>query len=131
MTRDEDERWMARALALAENHRGRTAPNPIVGCVIVDRAGKLVASGAHAGPGKRHAEIVALDRAGARAKGATMYVTLEPCMHHGRTPPCAPVVRAAGVARVVVGSEDPVPGHGGGIEALRRGRISVARALVA
>jgi diaminohydroxyphosphoribosylaminopyrimidine deaminase/5-amino-6-(5-phosphoribosylamino)uracil reductase len=130
MTRDEDERWMAQALALAEKHRGRTAPNPIVGCVIVAR-GKAIASGAHAGPGKPHAEIVALKRAGARARGATMYVTLEPCMHHGRTPPCAPVVRAAALARVVVGSEDPVPGHGGGIEALRRGRISVSRALVA
>ena len=131
MTREQDAHWMARAIALAEKYRGRTAPNPIVGCVIVDRAGKVVGSGAHAGPGKKHAEVVALDRAGARAKGATMYVTLEPCTHHGRTPPCAPVVRAAGLARVVVGSEDPVPGHGGGIEALRRGRIAVARALVA
>jgi diaminohydroxyphosphoribosylaminopyrimidine deaminase/5-amino-6-(5-phosphoribosylamino)uracil reductase len=131
MTRADDERWMARALALAEKHRGRTAPNPIVGCVIVSPRGEVIASGAHAGPGKPHAEIVALRKAGARAKGATMYVTLEPCMHHGRTPPCAPAVRAAKLARVVIGSEDPVPGHGGGIEALRRGRISVARALVA
>jgi diaminohydroxyphosphoribosylaminopyrimidine deaminase/5-amino-6-(5-phosphoribosylamino)uracil reductase len=131
MNRDDDDRFMARALALAERYRGRTAPNPIVGCVIVDRRGEVVGEGAHAGPGKRHAEIVALDHAGARAKGATMYVTLEPCMHHGRTPPCAPVVRAAKLARVVIGSEDPVPGHGGGIELLRRAKVSVTRALVA
>jgi len=126
----DDERWMARAIALAEKFAGRTAPNPIVGCVIV-KDGEVVGEGAHAGPGKPHAEIVALKRAGARAKGATMYVTLEPCMHHGRTPPCAPVVRAAKPARVVVGSEDPVPGHGGGIESLRKAKISVTRALVA
>jgi diaminohydroxyphosphoribosylaminopyrimidine deaminase/5-amino-6-(5-phosphoribosylamino)uracil reductase len=129
MTADDD-RWMARAIALAEKFRGRTAPNPHVGCVIV-KAGEVVGEGAHAGPGKPHAEIVALRKAGARTKGATMYVTLEPCTHHGRTPPCAPVVRDAKLARVVVGSEDPVPGHGGGIELLRRAKISVGRALVA
>ena len=126
----DDERWMARAVALAERFAGRTAPNPIVGCVIV-KGGEVVGEGAHAGPGKAHAEIVALRKAGARANGATMYVTLEPCTHHGRTPPCAPVVRAAGLARVVVGSEDPVPGHGGGIASLRKAKISVTRALVA
>lgn len=129
MTAD-DARFMARALELAEWHRGRTAPNPIVGCVVVDAKGKVLAEGAHAGPGKRHAEVVALAKLGGKAPGATMYVTLEPCTHQGRTPPCVPAVRASGVARVVVGTEDPVPGHGGGIEALRRARISVTRALV-
>src|SRR5262249_7223494 len=82
------------------------------------------------GPGEPHAEIVALQRLGGRAPGATMYSTLEPCMHHGRTPPCAPAVIAAGIARIVIGSEDPIPGHGGGIKALRRAEVQVARALV-
>ena len=128
--RDRDASFMARALELAERHRGRTAPNPIVGCVIVGARGEVLAEGAHAGAGKPHAEIVALAKLGGKAPGATMYVTLEPCTHQGRTPPCVPAVRAAGLARVVVGTEDPVPGHGGGIEALRRAGISVARALV-
>jgi diaminohydroxyphosphoribosylaminopyrimidine deaminase/5-amino-6-(5-phosphoribosylamino)uracil reductase len=126
-----DDELMARALRLAERYRGRTAPNPIVGCVIVDALGKLLAEGAHPGAGKPHAEIVALRKLGGRARGATMYVTLEPCTHEGRTPACVPAVRESGVARVVVGTEDPVPGHGGGIEALRRSGISVTRALVA
>jgi diaminohydroxyphosphoribosylaminopyrimidine deaminase / 5-amino-6-(5-phosphoribosylamino)uracil reductase len=124
-----DARWMARALALADRYRGRTAPNPTVGCVIVDRRGKLVGEGAHAGPGTPHAEINALDQAGARARGATMYVTLEPCRHQGRTPPCTPVVRAAGVARVVAGSLDPIAGHGGGLASLARAGIAVGRAM--
>lgn len=128
-----DDAFMARALALAERYRGRTAPNPIVGCVIVDRDHAIVAEGAHAGPGQRHAEIVALDRLSppCRADGATMYVTLEPCTHDGRTPPCAPVVIASGVTRVVVGSEDPIDAHGGGLAALRRAGIAVDRARVA
>ena len=109
-------RFMARALELAERLRGRTAPNPIVGCVIVDARGAVIAEGAHHGPGTKHAEAVALGKLRGKAEGATMYVTLEPCTHHGRTPPCVPIVRASGVARVVVGTEDPVPGHGGGIQ---------------
>jgi diaminohydroxyphosphoribosylaminopyrimidine deaminase / 5-amino-6-(5-phosphoribosylamino)uracil reductase len=125
-----DREHMARALELAERHRGRTSPNPLVGCVIVDRRGDVVAEGAHRGPGTRHGEIDALAKLGYKAPGATLYVNLEPCTHHGRTPPCLPVVRDSGVARVVIGSEDPVPGHGGGIEALRRAGISVSRAMV-
>jgi diaminohydroxyphosphoribosylaminopyrimidine deaminase / 5-amino-6-(5-phosphoribosylamino)uracil reductase len=121
----DDLRHMARCLELAEPYRGRTAPNPIVGCVIVDRAGRVIAEGAHAGPGTDHGEAAALRRLGGRAPGATLYVNLEPCSHHGRTPPCAPAVRDAGVARVVIGSEDPIPEHGGGIELLRRARIPV------
>lgn len=121
---------MARALELAERYRGRTSPNPIVGCVIVNARGEIIAEGAHRGPGTKHAEVVALAKLGYKARGATLYVNLEPCTHHGRTPPCMPVVRASGVARVVVGSEDPVPGHGGGIEALRRAGISVSRVMV-
>jgi diaminohydroxyphosphoribosylaminopyrimidine deaminase/5-amino-6-(5-phosphoribosylamino)uracil reductase len=129
--KDIDAAHMQRALELAEKWRGRTSPNPIVGCVIVDPRGKVIAEGAHKGPGTKHAEVDALAKLRGKASGATMYVNLEPCTHHGRTPPCVPVVRAAGIARVVIGTEDPVPGHGGGIEALRRARISVTRALVA
>jgi diaminohydroxyphosphoribosylaminopyrimidine deaminase / 5-amino-6-(5-phosphoribosylamino)uracil reductase len=125
-----DREFMARALELAEKYRGRTAPNPIVGCVIVDSRGKVIAEGAHKGPGTKHGEIVALAKLNAKAPGATLYVNLEPCTHHGRTPPCLPVVRNSGVARVVIGTEDPMPGHGGGIEALRRAGIAVSRALV-
>jgi len=128
--KERDKEFMARALELAERYRGRTSPNPIVGCVIVDARGNVIAEGAHKAAGKRHAEIEALAKIGYKAPGATMYVTLEPCTHHGRTPPCIPVVREAGLARVVIGTEDPVLGHGGGIEALRRVGITVSRALV-
>jgi diaminohydroxyphosphoribosylaminopyrimidine deaminase / 5-amino-6-(5-phosphoribosylamino)uracil reductase len=127
----DDDAFMRRALVLAEQHRGRTAPNPIVGCVIVGKTGDVIAEGAHERAGTRHAEIVALDQIGGRAPSATMYVTLEPCTHHGRTPPCAPAVIAAGVARVVIGSVDPIAGHGGGIAQLEHAGIAVGRALVA
>ena len=88
---------MARALALAELGWGQTAPNPMVGAVLV-RDGEIVGEGYHARYGGDHAEIVALRMAGERALGATMYVTLEPCAHHGKTPPCADAILAAGVA---------------------------------
>ena len=130
--RELDRVYMARCLALAERHRGRTAPNPSVGCVIVDRRGTVVAEGAHRGAGRDHAEIDALKRLEGSASGGTLYVNLEPCQHHGRTPPCAPRVRASGVARVVIGIPDPIVGHGGGIEHLRRAglvvRVGVMRA---
>jgi diaminohydroxyphosphoribosylaminopyrimidine deaminase/5-amino-6-(5-phosphoribosylamino)uracil reductase len=126
-----DRAHMARCLELAEPYRGRTAPNPLVGCVIVDRAGKVIGEGAHRGPGTDHAEIAALKKLKGKAPGATLYVNLEPCNHHGRTPPCAPVVRDAGVARVVIGIEDPIEGHAGGIEVLRRGKVKVAVGVLA
>jgi diaminohydroxyphosphoribosylaminopyrimidine deaminase/5-amino-6-(5-phosphoribosylamino)uracil reductase len=129
--RDVDRTHMARCLELAAQYRGRTSPNPIVGCVIVDRRGKVIAEGAHRGPGSDHGEIDALRKLRGKAAGATLYVNLEPCNHHGRTPPCAPVVREAGVARVVIGIEDPIPGHGGGIAVLRRGRIKVTLGVLA
>lgn len=122
---------MRRALELAEQYRGRTSPNPIVGCVIVDRAGNVIAEGAHRGPGTRHGEADALAKLGGKAPGGTLYVNLEPCTHQGRTPPCTPAVIASGVARVVIGSEDPFPGHGGGMRALRKAKIEVDRVLVA
>ena len=115
----DDARWMARALELATRGRGLTSPNPMVGAVIV-ADGQAVGEGFHAGAGGSHAEIVALGAAGARAHGATLYVTLEPCNHQGRTPPCVPAVIAAGVARVVAAARDPNPRvQGGGAAALR------------
>ena len=129
--REIDRAHMARCLELAERYRGRTSPNPLVGCVIVDRHGKVIAEGAHRGPGTDHAEIVALKKLKGKAPGATLYVNLEPCNHQGRTPPCAPVVRDAGLARVVVGVEDPIYDHSGGIPVLRRGRIKVTVGVLA
>jgi len=129
--REVDREHMARCLELAERYRGRTSPNPLVGCVIVDRHGKVIAEGAHRGPGTDHAEVAALRKLGGKAPGATLYVNLEPCNHHGRTPPCAPVVRDAGVARVVVGIADPIVEHSGGIPVLRRGRIKVSVGVLA
>jgi len=129
--RELDRAHMARCLELAEPYRGRTSPNPLVGCVIVDGRGKVIAEGAHRGPGTDHAEIAALRKLGWKAPGATLYVNLEPCNHQGRTPPCAPVVRDAGVARVVIGIEDPIEGHGGGIAVLRRKRIKVSVGVLA
>ena len=129
--REIDRVHMARCLELAERYRGRTSPNPLVGCVIVDRHGKVIAEGAHRGPGTDHAEIVALNKLKRKATGATLYVNLEPCNHQGRTPPCAPVVRDAGLARVVIGVEDPIYDHSGGIAVLRRGRIKVSVGVLA
>jgi pyrimidine deaminase RibD-like protein len=129
--RDIDAGHMERCLDLAEAYRGRTSPNPMVGCVIVDRAGKVIAEGAHRGPGTHHAEVVALRKLKGKAPGATLYVNLEPCNHHGRTPPCAPVVRDAGVARVVIGLADPIAEHAGGIALLRRARIKVKTGVLA
>lgn len=127
----DDARYMARCLELARKAEGRTAPNPIVGCVIVSRGGKVLAEGFHAGPGKRHGEAAALAKLGGKAKGATLYVNLEPCNHHGRTPPCAPAVRDSGVARVVIGMLDPIPGHGGGARLLRKAGIAVTTGVLA
>ncbi|MBN1425293.1 bifunctional diaminohydroxyphosphoribosylaminopyrimidine deaminase/5-amino-6-(5-phosphoribosylamino)uracil reductase RibD [Candidatus Fermentibacteria bacterium] len=103
-----DEHWMGRAAALARRGEGRTSPNPLVGAVLVNE-GRVVGAGFHARAGGPHAEIVALKAAGPAARGADLYVTLEPCAHHGRTPPCADALVAAGVRRVVAGVQDPNP----------------------
>jgi diaminohydroxyphosphoribosylaminopyrimidine deaminase / 5-amino-6-(5-phosphoribosylamino)uracil reductase len=125
MTLADDRRFMARALELAERGRGLTSPNPMVGAVVVVGA-EIVGAGAHLAAGTRHAEVEALDAAGARARGATLYVTLEPCAHQGRTPPCAPAVIAAGVRRVVIAVEDPDPRVSGrGVAWLRSAGIAV------
>lgn len=116
---------MQRCLSLARRALGKTAPNPLVGSVVV-RDGQIVGEGFHPGAGNPHAEVFALKAAGERAKGATIYVNLEPCNHYGRTPPCSEAVVAAGVAKVVVGMVDPNPlVAGGGIERLRQAGIEV------
>src|SRR5215207_9138531 len=102
----DDGAWMRRALTLAERGWGQTAPNPMVGAVVV-RDGQIVGEGWHARFGDEHAEVRALRAAAERARGATMYVTLEPCNHHGKTPPCSEAVVTAGIARVVIGASDP------------------------
>jgi diaminohydroxyphosphoribosylaminopyrimidine deaminase/5-amino-6-(5-phosphoribosylamino)uracil reductase len=120
-----DLRHLERALELAELGRGTTAPNPIVGCVIV-RNGEVAGEGWHVRKGEPHAEILALHGAGDRARGATMYVTLEPCAHHGATPPCADAVVAAGISRVVCAVGDPNPKtDGAGFARLRAAGIEV------
>lgn len=121
----EDLGWMALALRLAWRAVGDTAENPPVGCVLV-RDGRVVGRGRTAAGGRPHAEAVALLQAGAAARGATAYVTLEPCAHHGRTPPCAEALAAAGVTRAVVALRDPDPRvDGGGFAILRRAGIAV------
>jgi len=109
---------LERALELAERGRGTTHPNPVVGAVIV-RDGEVVGEGWHERKGGPHAEVVALDAAGERARDATLYVTMEPCAHHGTTPPCTEAVLHAGIAKVVAGSLDPNPEARGGLEVLR------------
>ncbi|HEX7103148.1 MAG TPA: bifunctional diaminohydroxyphosphoribosylaminopyrimidine deaminase/5-amino-6-(5-phosphoribosylamino)uracil reductase RibD [Nitrolancea sp.] len=122
---DIDIAWMRRALALARKALGRTAPNPAVGAVLV-RDGIAVGEGWTAPPGGPHAEIVALRQAGERARGATLYVTLEPCAHFGRTPPCIDALIAAGIQRAVIAIPDPFPGVSGcGIAGLERAGIAV------
>ncbi len=125
-----DERFMARALDLAARGLGETNPNPVVGCVVV-RGGRVVGEGLHRRAGGPHAEVIALQKAGARAKGATAYLTLEPCAHTGRTPPCAPLVAASGVARVVVAVGDPDPRVSGrGLRLLRAKGIRVTTGVL-
>jgi diaminohydroxyphosphoribosylaminopyrimidine deaminase/5-amino-6-(5-phosphoribosylamino)uracil reductase len=120
-----DHEHMAHALRLAERGLYTTQPNPRVGCVIA-HGDEVVGTGFHQRAGEPHAEVYALREAGARAHGATAYVTLEPCAHHGRTPPCAEALIAAGVARVVMAAEDPFPQvDGRGIARLRAAGIAV------
>ncbi|MGE0024860.1 MAG: bifunctional diaminohydroxyphosphoribosylaminopyrimidine deaminase/5-amino-6-(5-phosphoribosylamino)uracil reductase RibD [Hyphomicrobium sp.] len=128
-----DRHMMGIALALARRGLGTVAPNPSVGAIVADEAtGELVARGMTQPGGRPHAETEALRRAGARARGATLYVTLEPCAHTGKTPPCVDAVIAAGLARVVVGIEDPDPRtQGQGVERLRAAGITVVTGLAA
>ena len=126
-----DEDYMREALRVAENARGRTSPNPLVGAVIV-RGGRIVATGWHRKAGTPHAEVHALRMAGELAKGATLYVTLEPCAHYGRTGPCAKAVVEAGIARVVIALKDPNPLVAGkGIAILEEAGIEVKCGVLA
>ncbi|MDY2685514.1 MAG: bifunctional diaminohydroxyphosphoribosylaminopyrimidine deaminase/5-amino-6-(5-phosphoribosylamino)uracil reductase RibD [Selenomonadaceae bacterium] len=121
----QDEEYMREALELARNAEGRTSPNPLVGAVIV-RGGRIIAAGWHRKAGTPHAEIHALRMAGDLARGATLYVTLEPCSHYGRTGPCAKAVAEAGIKRVVIGMKDPNPLVAGrGIQILEDAGIEV------
>lgn len=120
-----DEYFMSRALALAARGLYTTTPNPRVGCVIVNRD-SIVGEGWHVTSGAEHAEVIALKKAGARAAGGTLYVTLEPCSHYGKTPPCVEGIVQAGISRVVFGAKDPNPlVDGRGLEHLRANGISV------
>lgn len=122
---DADRRWMARALAEASRGLGSVEPNPMVGAVVV-REGRLVSVGHHARFGGPHAEVVALEAAGEDARGATLYVSLEPCCHFGKTPPCTEAVIKAGVSRVVAAMRDPFPRvSGGGFARLMEAGLSV------
>ncbi len=126
-----DRAWMEMAYGLAEKARGRTSPNPLVGAVVV-RGGAAVGAGFHEEPGEPHAEILALAGAGGRARGATLYLTLEPCVHWGRTPPCVDTVLRAGLERVVVSAVDPNPiVDGRGIRRLERAGLRVSVGLLA
>ena len=123
--RPEDFRWMGRALELAARGAGMTSPNPVVGAVVVVE-GRAVGEGFHARAGAAHAETEALRQAGAAARGATLYVTLEPCNHTGRTPPCVEAITRARVKRVVVATRDANPRvTGGGAAALSRAGVEV------
>lgn len=126
----QDEYYMARALKLAQRGRFTTHPNPNVGCVIV-KDGEIVGEGYHQRAGEPHAEVHALRMASEKAKGATAYVTLEPCSHHGRTPPCCDALIAAGVARVVAAMQDPNPQVAGrGLYRLQQAGIDVSHGLM-
>ncbi|HLG07467.1 MAG TPA: bifunctional diaminohydroxyphosphoribosylaminopyrimidine deaminase/5-amino-6-(5-phosphoribosylamino)uracil reductase RibD [Gaiellaceae bacterium] len=116
--------FLEQAIELAERGRGTTHPNPVVGALVV-AGGEVVGEGWHERKGGPHAEVIALGAAGEKARGATVYVTLEPCAHHGDTSPCTDALIAAGAARVVAGQTDPHPEHGGGLERLRDAGIAV------
>lgn len=122
MPKSDDEQWMR--LAVQQAAHGFPAPNPRVGCCIVQN-GRLVGLGSHLAAGQAHAEVNALEEAGNLARGATAYVTLEPCNHHGRTPPCSEALIAAGIVRVVFGTADPNPKAAGGAERLREAGLEV------
>ncbi|MGB9735673.1 MAG: bifunctional diaminohydroxyphosphoribosylaminopyrimidine deaminase/5-amino-6-(5-phosphoribosylamino)uracil reductase RibD [bacterium] len=120
------EQYMNMAIRLARRAQGMTSPNPLVGAVIIDRHGKVIGKGFHKMAGKPHAEVMALRDAGTVPPGSTMIVTLEPCNHFGRTPPCTLAIKQAGIKRVVIANRDPNPGvKGGGIEYLRASGIEV------
>src|SRR5882724_2934058 len=121
-----DNQHLRRALDLARAGIGLVSPNPAVGAVVVDASGREVGAGTHTYDGMKHAEVLALEQAGARARGATLYINLEPCSHQGRTGPCADAVISAGISRVVCSMQDPNPQVAGrGFAKLRAAGIKV------
>src|SRR5215471_1447134 len=127
-----DDLHIRRALDLARAGIGLVSPNPAVGAVVVDKAGMEIGAGTHIYDGVKHAEVLALDQAGERARGGTLYVNLEPCSHQGRTGPCADAIIAAGIARVVCSIEDPNPVvAGNGFQKLREAGIRVEVGAIA
>ncbi|MGI8546667.1 MAG: bifunctional diaminohydroxyphosphoribosylaminopyrimidine deaminase/5-amino-6-(5-phosphoribosylamino)uracil reductase RibD [Gemmatimonadaceae bacterium] len=128
MSGERDGEYMRRALSLAERGWGQTAPNPMVGAVVV-RDGEIFGEGWHHRFGEAHAEVNALRAAGDRARNSTVYVTLEPCNHWGKTPPCTDAIIASGAARVVIATHDPGPNSGGGAERLRQNGIEVVNGV--
>jgi diaminohydroxyphosphoribosylaminopyrimidine deaminase/5-amino-6-(5-phosphoribosylamino)uracil reductase len=125
-----DMEYMQRAIELATQARGRTSPNPMVGAVIV-KDGKIIGEGYHKKAGTPHAEIHALAAAGNEARGATLYVSLEPCCHHGRTPPCTEAIINSGIKRVVIAALDPNPKvAGGGLQRLKEAGIDAEFGLM-
>jgi diaminohydroxyphosphoribosylaminopyrimidine deaminase/5-amino-6-(5-phosphoribosylamino)uracil reductase len=130
MAKDLTTELMRRAIALGE--KGDPSPNPHVGSVVADDQGNVLGEGFHAATGLDHAEIAALKAAGDKARGSTLYVTLEPCNHHGRTPPCVDAILAAGIKRVVIGCSDPNPRvTGGGIARLKEAGVEVTQGVLA
>jgi diaminohydroxyphosphoribosylaminopyrimidine deaminase/5-amino-6-(5-phosphoribosylamino)uracil reductase len=130
MTNEPERAFMRRALRLAARAMGRTSPNPLVGAVVV-RGDRVVGEGYHRAAGEPHAEIVAIDRAGADARGATLFTNLEPCAHTGRTPPCVSAIASAGIAHVVAAMRDPDPGaNGKGVRALRERGIALTEGIL-
>src|SRR5512141_1000746 len=126
-----DAAYMLRALDLARQGIGLTSPNPNVGAVLANASRDIVGTGTHAYAGLKHADILAIEQAAAKARGATLYITLEPCSHQGRTPPCADALIAAGVKRVVAAMQDPNPlVSGQGLQKLRAAGIEVESGLM-
>ena len=126
-----DQRYLRRAIELAQKSSGMASPNPNVGAVLVDASGEILGEGFHTYDGKKHAEILALEEAGEKARGATLYINLEPCCHHGRTGPCADALVAAGIHRVVACTADPNPAVSGrGFARLRQAGVQVASGLL-
>jgi diaminohydroxyphosphoribosylaminopyrimidine deaminase / 5-amino-6-(5-phosphoribosylamino)uracil reductase len=128
---ESDQKYMRRALELAQKSFGLASPNPNVGAVLVDSSGKVLAEGFHTYDGKKHAEVLALEHAGQKARGATLYINLEPCCHRGRTGPCTDALIAAGIKRVVASTADPNPAVSGrGFARLRQAGVQVTSGLL-
>src|ERR1700731_1365200 len=128
---ESDQKYLRRALELAQKSFGLASPNPNVGAVLVDSGGEVLAEGFHTYDRKKHAEVLALERAGEKARGATLYINLEPCCHHGRTGPCTDALIAAGIKRVVASTPDPNPAvSGGGFARLRQAGVQVTSGVL-